>query len=260
MEIIDVHTHVFPDGIAGRAAESIGGFYHLPMSGDGTVRGLLDGMSRAGISHAFIHSVAVTPAHVDNINRFIAGTVAAGNGCFTGYGAIHPDYDDIPALIDKLVLSGMKGVKIHPDMQKFALDDKKTFSMFEALEGRIPILIHTGDKRYCFSGPKQMKKVLEAFPGLTCICAHLGGWSEWQDAWRFLSGFENAYIDTSSSLYALDREEAAGIIRRFASERVLFGTDYPMWDPKDELDRFMRLPLTDDEKERILCENALGIM
>ena len=71
-----------------------------------------------------------------------------------------------------------------------------------------------------------------------------------------LAGYENVYVDTSSSLYALSPEEGRRIIRHYSRDRVLFGTDYPMWRPKEELERFRNLKLTDEEEEKILCLNA----
>ena len=48
---------------------------------------------------------------------------------------------------------------------------------------------------------------------------------------------------------------AASVIRRYGAQRVFFGTDYPMWSPEGELERFLRLPLTSAEQERILSCN-----
>ena len=155
---------------------------------------------------------------------------------------------------------GFKGFKIHPDMQKFALDNKRSMDMFAAIEGKMPIVIHTGDKRYNYSHPEQMKRVLDAFPNLTCVCAHLGGWSEWDDAYKSLAKYDNVYVDTSSSLYAMEPEHAAKIIRQYATERVMFGTDYPMWNAKEELERIAAVPLTDRERELIMGKNALALL
>ena len=49
--------------------------------------------------------------------------------------------------------------------------------------------------------------------------------------------------------YAADH--AAELIRAFAVKRVMFGTDYPMWTPEEEVERFEALPLTAAEKEQI---------
>ena len=260
MHITDIHAHVFPDSIAEKASGSIGEFYHMGVRHSGTVRQLLTLEQEAGISHVCIHSVAVTPHHIQSINRFICETVRQHPDIVTGYGSIHPDYEDIPGLIRKVKAKGLKGLKIHPDMQKFALDSPKAMEMFAAVEGELPIIIHTGDKRYEYSRPWQMKRVLDAFPKLVCVCAHLGGWSEWDEASRMLADYENVYVDTSSSLYAMKPEEGRKIIRCYNRERILFGTDYPMWNPAEELQRFRRLQLTAEEEEKILFLNAQSLL
>ena len=260
MRIIDIHAHVFPDPIAEKATESIGRFYDLKMEQNGTVDQLLKLSDEAGIQHSYIHSVAITPHSVHSINRFISGAAKSHADRLTGFGAIHPDYEDIPGLVKEAQDLGLKGFKIHPDMQKFALDSEASMAMFAAIEGRMPIIIHTGDQRYEYSRPWQMKNVLDAFPKLVCVCAHLGGWSEWDEAWKTLAAYENIYVVTSSSLYALTPEEGRRIIRCYSRERVLFGTDYPMWQPKGEMDRFLNLGLSDEETERILSLNAENLL
>ncbi len=255
-DVTDIHAHVFPDVIAKKATESIGQFYDLPPQRCGTVEQLLHTSGRAGITRSCIYSVAVTPHSIDSINRFVAASVKEHPDRLTGYGAVHPDRENIPGLAEEVRAMGLKGLKIHPDMQKFALDSPAAMEMFAAIEGKLPIVIHTGDPRFEYSHPKQMKKVLDAFPKLVCVCAHLGGWKEWEDAWTILAGYENAYVDTSSSLYLMSPAEGRRLIRRFSRERVLFGTDFPMWDPEEEMERFRALKLTDDEEERILSLNA----
>ena len=101
--------------------------------------------------------------------------------------------------------------------------------------------------------------MLKQVPGLTLICAHLGGWSSWQEATAELAG-EDIRVDTSSSLYALDPDTAAGVIRAYGVDRVLFGSDYPVWNPAGEVERFLRLPLTDSERERILWLNSMALL
>ena len=61
MQITDIHAHVFPAPIAGKASGSIGAFYQMPVRLEGTVGQLLEKEQEAGIGHACIHSVALTP-------------------------------------------------------------------------------------------------------------------------------------------------------------------------------------------------------
>ncbi len=260
MFIYDMHAHVFPDKIAHKAADSIGGFYDLHMDCNGTVEQLIEEETACGVNRMCIYSVAMNVHSMHSINTFIHSQLVAHPDLFTGMAAIHPDYDDFDGLIRDVQAMGFKGFKIHPDMQKFALDDKRSMDMFAAIEGKMPIVIHTGDKRYNYSHPEQMKRVLDAFPNLTCVCAHLGGWSEWDDAYKSLAKYDNVYVDTSSSLYAMEPEHAAKIIRQYATERVMFGTDYPMWNAKEELERIAAVPLTDRERELIMGKNALALL
>ena len=54
----------------------------------------------------------------------------------------------------------------------------------------------------------------------------------------------------------LDREEAVRMIHDHGVSRFLFGTDFPMWNPKEELARFLKLDLSTEEREAILHKNA----
>ncbi len=251
--IIDTHAHIYPDAIARRAADSIGKFYDIPMCMDGTLSGLLESGKAAGIDRFLIHSAAVTPDRVVHINDFLMKAAASSPDKLIGFGTMHPDFDDIPGELERIKAGGLHGIKLHPDFQKFLLDDDKSIAMFREMAALgLTALIHTGDRRYPYSHPERMARVLDNVPNLRAICAHLGGWSMWTEAWQALAGRENVWVDTSSSLYAMKPKEAVDVIRRYGAERVFFGTDYPMWNPAEELKRFMALPLTDDERELIL--------
>ena len=256
MKIIDVHAHIYPDAIAQRAADSIGTFYEIPMHRSGTVHELLVHSRAAGISKVVVHSAAVTPNRVHAVNDYLISAAAAEPEWFVGFGTMHPDYEDVQGELDRIKAAGLKGVKLHPDFQHFCLDDEKAIAMFQAMADRnMPGIIHTGDHRYPYSEPARMARVLDRVPHLRVICAHLGGWSVWNEAWKTLAGREGVWVDTSSSLYAITPEEAVEVIRRYGVDRVFFGTDYPMWNPEEELEKFLKLPLTPEEQERILHLN-----
>lgn len=257
--IIDAHCHIYPDKIAQKAADSTGEFYGIPSLLDGRLSTLLKCGEEAGIEHFIVQSVATTPQQVSNINRFIAASVAESNDRFTGLGTLHPDSTDIEKDFNELISLGLKGVKLHPDIQRFKIDDYRMLKIYELCEGRLPILLHTGDSRFDFSNPNRMKPILEIYKDLTVIGAHLGGWSLWEEATKTLYDNENFYVDCSSSLYALTEENAKELIKTYGTNRVLFGTDYPMWNPKTEIDRFMRLDFTEQELKDILYNNAAKV-
>ena len=257
--IIDCHCHVYPDKIASRAVQGIGSFYSIPMCMDGTLATLRAENQRAGITHSLVFSVATKPAQTASINRFIADTVAASEGTMTGLGTLHPDSETLAADVEQILALGLKGVKLHPDIQGFKIDDYRCLKIYELCEGRLPVLMHTGDHRYDLSNPNRLKPVLEIFRDLTVIGAHFGGWSIWEEATEELCRYENFYVDCSSSLYALSPETGKRLVRRYGAEKVLFGTDYPMWKPDEELSRLHALGLSPEEEEKILYQNAQRI-
>ena len=118
------------------------------------------------------------------------------------------------------------------------------------------VLFHMGDDRYDFSAPKRLVKVLEKYPNLKCIAAHFGGYQRWQEARECLAkAGENLYFDTSSTLAFLEKEQAVEAIHTFGTDRMLFGTDFPMWTHEDEVKRILNLSLSEQENTQIFFEN-----
>lgn len=257
-KIIDCHAHIYPDKIADKASNSIGDFYGLPMLYNGTEKALSKICAENGIKKCIINSVATVPAQVRSINNFIAERVRQSGGLFMGFCTLHQDMTsaEIETELNEAEKSGLIGIKLHPDFQRFRLDDKSLYKIYEAAENRLPILFHTGDKRYGYSNPERLAAVLNDFPKLTAIAAHFGGWSEWESAVTNLSGYERLYVDTSSTFYTVSASKAKELINAFDSGHILFGTDYPMWDAGRELEFLQNLGLDNTLLKNILWGNA----
>ena len=58
------------------------------------------------------------------------------------------------------------------------------------------------------------------------------------------------------ALKSTAKEKAKELILAYGTDRVLFGTDYPLWTPEEEIERFMSLDLTDEQREDILYNNT----
>ena len=111
-------------------------------------------------------------------------------------GTLHPDSENIKADIEEIVNLGLKGVKLHPDIQKFKIDDYRMLKIYELCESNgLPILMHTGDNRYDYSNPNRLIPVLDIYKDLTVIGAHMGGWSIWEDAYKTLSKYPKKTIN-----------------------------------------------------------------
>lgn len=259
-KVIDAHCHVYPDKIAERAVAGTGGFYNVEFALDGKESTLRRVGAESGVDHFVIQSVATTPKQVKSINEFIAATVENGGGVFTGLGTLHPDSADMRGDVEHLIELGLHGVKLHPDIQQFKIDDYRCLKIYELCEEKgLPILMHTGDKRYDYSNPNRLIPILEIYTGLTVVGAHLGGWSIWEEAVERLHGIPNLWFDCSSTFYWLDKDRVRELIMTLGCDRVLFGTDYPMWHPQKELDAFFSMGLTDRQNEMILSRNAMRV-
>lgn len=258
MDIIDFHTHIYPEKIAQKATDSTCSFYQLETELTGNSSTLLDEGRKAGISKFVLLPVVVKAEQTHSINEFIIKNVSEHSE-FYGFGAMHimtPDPFDEIEFIKK---SGLKGIKLHPDIQGFAIDDSRLYPIFDYLQGKLPILVHCGDPRYDYSHPRRLRKVIDNFPHLQIIAAHLGGWSVFDDALECL-GNADCFVDMSSCFNVIPPESIQKYIRAYGADRVVFGTDFPLWKPKEVVEDFMKLDLTDEEKEKIAFRNALCIL
>ena len=255
--VVDAHCHIYPEKIAAKAAGATDKFYGVEGFGKGTVKDLKKVCKRNGVDHAIVQSVATTPKQVKSINEFISLEVKNNDGFLTGLGTLHPDSDDIKGDVDHIIELGLKGVKLHPDIQGFRVDDDKLFKIYEICqEEKLTMLVHTGDYRYDNSNPDRVLNVLQNFKNLTFIGAHFGGWSVWEEAAKKLSDIPNFYVDCSSSFGFSDEVDFKEITLMYGTDRVLFGTDYPMWGAKEEIKKLIKLGLSKEDNRKILGENA----
>ena len=253
-EIIDAHAHIFPEKIAENATVNIGHFYELPMDSCGVSEKLIESGNKIGTKLYLVCSTATAPRQTEHINEFIAEECRK-NSSFYGFGTTHPDSDDLEADIKQIKKLGLHGVKLHPDFQKFNADSPEAFKIYEMIEGDLPLLIHCGDNRYEFSAPDRIAAIHKNFPKLKILAAHLGGYQRWDDAEKCLTGLDNVKFDFSSSLAFLTPERAAHMIRTYGVENCFYGSDFPMWNHEEELERFFKLGFTEDENRRLLAQN-----
>lgn len=261
MEIIDAHAHIYPEKIAKKATDTIGVFYDIEMEMPaGTAERLLEEGARAGIGRFVVHSVATTAHQVRSINEFIKREMAA-HPEFIGFITLHQDLteEEVVSEVNWAIENGFRGIKLHPDFQKFHIDDQVAEKFYRAASGRLPILFHVGDDRYDFSKPERLVRMARKYPELTFIAAHFGGYRCWDDA-PLYKGLKNVYFDTCSSLPFISVQRARELIDMLGADRFFFATDFPMWDAEGELERFFSIPMTDSEREMILSGNIKRLL
>ena len=255
MKLIDIHTHIYPDAISQKATESIQEFYELDGGGmDGSANMLLARGDKAGIDKFIILPVGMRPDRVRHVNDFILSQMAA-EPRFIGFGTVHASMENLTDETEYIMEKGLRGIKMHPDFQKFNIDDPKLLPMYEIIQGKLPVIFHMGDQRYDFSHPARLRKLLEQFPRLQVIAAHFGGYSMYETAYDLLHD-KDCIFDISSSLMFMEDGIAEKYINAFGAERMAYGTDYPLWDPVTEVQRFQQLKLTGEQFDQISHKTA----
>ncbi len=263
-EIINSHAHIYPQKIAEKATSAVGTFYDIEMDiKSGTTDELLERGKKIGVSKYVVHSCATTPHQVRAINDFIFSEMQK-HPEFIGFMTLHPalTFEEIKTEIEYCVEKGFKGIKLHPDFQKFYVDGAEAENIYRAvseLKKVFPILLHIGDKRYDFSEPKRLVKMAKKYPDVTFISAHFGGYQCW-DNYSVYLGLKNVYFDTCSSLYFIGEEKAKTIIDALGYERFFFADDFPMWDVSDEYQRFMKIPLSNSQRQAIFSGNIKKLL
>lgn len=273
-EIIDFHTHNFPDAVAPRAVqvmtEKLEG--RLLPFGDGTLANQLADMDRFGIAKAVVCPVATNPRQFRHIIDYAK---ACRDGAFGEAAAarlvqlcsVHPADPDFALHLKEVAGSGFKGIKIHPYYQDMFLDDPAYVPFFKAVrDAGLFVIAHCGlDIGYPDSpmscGPDQIAGLLREVPGLTFIAGHLGGCggNPPHAADRLLE-FPDCFIDSAVISVCEDDPESQRVMAEWPAERIVFGTDYFWSDTSRLLEWVCRHRPATADLELIFSANAKRLL
>ena len=263
--IMDFHTHAFPDAVAEKAIPKLAGIGKLEPLGNGTVSGLIEKMDKWHIDRAVVLNIATNPRQQTNVNNF-AIEINGFMGRLYSLGSLNPDSDNIMEEARRLRDSGIRGIKIHPDYMGAVIDDDRFDPVYRACtENDLFVISPSGwdfispDLIHCT--PEGICRVLDKYPTLRFIAAHLGACKQWDEVERRLVGRDNLWLETSlAPAFGLDKQIFARILRSHAPDRLLFGSDFPWCSPASSRDYIDSLDISDELKKAIFSENALKLM
>lgn len=177
--------------------------------------------------------------------------------------------DGLTMIRDLVENHGARGLKLHSAIHGHMMGDERLWPLYEyCAKHRLPVLGHagldTGGVGYC--EPRAFAPVLEAFPELQVIVAHLGGGS-WRQTAQLAERYPNAWFDCAEIIEWTDASDApsdtelAALIQEVGAHRVLLGSDYPWYDLDRTIARVDELPLLSaEERELIIGQNALRLL
>ena len=259
--IVDVHTHAFPDSLAPRAMAHLSHQGEVSPFLDGTAAALLSSMDRTGIDLSVVCSVATLADQAGPIlewSRRIAGPR------LIPFPSVLPLSENALEDLSKIAAAGFLGVKLHPEYQRFHIDDPSLSDFYRLAEKTgLIVLFHAGfdigfpdsDR----SAPVRIAGVRASFPHLRIIASHLGGFRQWEEALKELAGTD-VYLDTSYVFGHIPLRLLTGILDAHPPDRLLFGSDSPWAGQPETLRQIRRLGLDPLLEKRLLGGNAAELL
>jgi uncharacterized protein len=258
--ILDLHVHIFPDKVAAAALPGLVERSGVEPRFDGTLQGLLATMERNGVTRSVVQPVATRPQSVAAINDWAA---SLQGGHVLAFGAMHPDHPDPGAEIARLAALGLRGFKLHPEFQVFHPDDDRMAPIYEtALAHGSVVFFHAGADiaiPTVHSTPRSFAHVLDAYPGLTVVLAHMGGWKQWDEVVEVLIG-RDIYLETSFTLPYLGARGFRELVDAHGAARVVFGSDGPWADAAEDAAGIAGLGLPAADLQAILWGNGAALL
>ncbi len=278
--IIDFHTHIFPDFLAQKAIHKLEKMTYTKAFVDGTLEGLQESMEEAKVDLSVLLPVATSPKQVVTCNNGAIEINQMEPNKFISFGAMHPDFEDYKEELKRIKNAGIKGIKLHPDYQETMFDDIRYKRIIDvATELDFIISIHAGlDIGLCdpiHATPKRIRNVIQEVQPKKLVLAHMGGFQLWEEVLAVLGG-EEVYFDTAFSLgdikywdvtpvdieklKMMATEQFMEFLNVFGEDRILFATDSPWCGQKEMIVEIEKLPLSREQKEKILGGNAAKLL
>ena len=187
------------------------------------------------------------------------------DGGILSFAGMHPACDNIREKMKLLKDSGIKGVKIHPDYQGTFIDDDGYIEILKcAKDYDLIVVTHSGvDDGYkdmpVRCPPELCKKVIKKVNHDKFVLAHYGAHKQWQQVYDVLAG-ENVYFDTAFTLHEIEKDLFIKILDKHGDDKVLFATDCPWRDIRDDVAIINSFNLNKETKDKIFYKNALNLL
>jgi predicted TIM-barrel fold metal-dependent hydrolase len=208
------------------------------------------------------------------MNEEVAETAAANADALIPFASIDPHKGKmgVREAVRMIEEYGVRGFKFHPTSQGFYPNDRMAYPLYEVIEAAgLPALFHTGQTgagagapggmglRLKYSNPMYLDDVAADFPGMTIIMAHPSfPWQE--EALAVATHKPNCFIDLSGWSPKYFPPILVQYANSLLKDRVLFGSDYPVFTPDRWISDFEKLTIKDEVRPMIMKDNAIRML
>jgi len=242
---------------------------------DERVNEILEQMDSAGIDKAVTWSLpaGVNREEIKKNNDRISSIVERHPDRLIGFANVNPldpDFavDELGRAIEQL---GLRGLKLHPKVHKYRICDPRTLRVIgRARELDIPVVIHVEspalytfrvfnslertqqaiDQQEFFAKSLDLEAVINVYDSPNFWAAHMGG--------AFSPNVQKSKLVFQTTGASSDLIEYA--VEKVGADRVLFGSDYPSFQIKNELSKLNNSNISETDKRKILGGNAARIL
>jgi len=272
--IIDFHTHVFPPWLRERRDEYIKSdpcfcsLYSEPKAKMATADELVASMDEAGIDMSVVLNIGwVSHELCKMTNDYLLDSVSRYPTRLVGFCAVQPSAGDAAiAEMERCAAAGARGIgELRSDVQGFDLADDRTMKPLvdAATKHDLILLTHASEPvghEYPGKGsitPGALYSLIVRFPGLKLVCAHWGGGLPFYALMPEVEkALTNVFFDTAATVFLYSPEVFDRVSRIIGSDKILFGTDYPLMHQNRVIDQVRSSSLSEEDQAAILGGNA----
>ncbi len=219
---------------------------------------MLHAMDAAGIDLACLFHIFHPDGTTSNdINaRFIAGHPDR----FVGFAYVSPVMPErmVPELTRAIDQLNFVAIKLYPPYTPWPYNESRWDPIYEfANERELAIIFHTDFLPT--NRPRFLGDIAPRFPNANFVAGHSGNtWEARAEAIAAAQAHPNVYLETCSTF------RTPGVIEQLVNEagadRVLFGSDIPLMDPRPQLGKIITADITDEAKRLVLGGNASRLL
>jgi predicted TIM-barrel fold metal-dependent hydrolase len=266
--LFDVHVHFLPENIQ-RAVYAVFDAAGPKIGRDWPIRYRVSHEERVEVLRDFgVRRFSTLPyAHKPGVAGYLndwSRDFAAGVPEVLRSATFYPE-PEAPKYVAELVDDGVEVFKVHVQVGEFHLDDPLLDAVWGTLEDAgTPVVIHAGSGPVgnAFTGPDPMRRVLERFPRLCVVVAHMGA-PECAEFLAMAETYERVHLDTTMVFTEFFGHYPAELVPRLrdAQHKVLLGSDFPTipYPYAEQLEGLARLDLGDDWLRDVCWHNGIGL-
>jgi uncharacterized protein len=219
---------------------------------------MLHAMDAAGVDQACVFNIFHPNGRMGNDGT--ARFVARHPDRFIGFAYVSPmmpetNAAELTRAMDELHL---RAIKIYPPYTTFPLDHDAWHPIFAFAEARgLVVLSHTDNGE--LSEPRRLGTAAARFPGAVFVAGHAGNIEPYRtQAIDMARDLPNFYVETCSTY------RAPGVIEQLVqgagADRVLFGSDQPLMDPRTQLGKILTADISHEDKRLVMGGNARRLL